>query len=186
MSHRLFITVLVVSALSLVPWTASAQTAGERCSVGLTAERSDVGGTTLADFDWLEGTWRGEGPGGATAEVHYLAPRAGVLPSIFWLHSGSTVVVLEAITLVEEDDGIVLYVRHFTQTLVPLEAERALAQRLSAREGDRFVFENLYEENPRCSVLERTGPDSFRSWSVLLQDDGTTSDIRVEYRRVGG
>lgn len=139
---------------------------------------------TLADFAWLEGTWRGGGPGGATAEIHYMAPAAGVMPSVFRLWNEDRVVVLEALTLVEEDRGLMLYVRHFTPALEPLEAERALTLRLTDRDGDRFVFENLYDENPRRSVLERTGPDAFLSRSELLRDDGTMDEIRVEYRRV--
>jgi hypothetical protein len=139
---------------------------------------------TLADFAWLKGTWRGDGPGGATAEIHYLAPRANVLPSFFWLWTEERVVVLEAITLVQGDDGITLYVRHFSPVLEPLEAERALALTLEARHGERFFFRNIYDENPRCTVLERTSEVGFRASSQLLRSDGTMDEIRVEYRRV--
>jgi hypothetical protein len=146
--------------------------------------QAGVASTRLADLAWLEGGWRGVGPGGTTAEVHYMAPRANVLPSLFRLRTEDRVVVLEAITFVETDDGILLYVRHFTPELVPLEAERALTLRLTAREGDRFTFENLFDENPRSTVVERTGADTFRAWSVLFRADGSTDEIRVEYCRV--
>lgn len=139
---------------------------------------------TLSDFAWLEGTWRGSGPGGSTAEVHYMAPEAGVLPSVFRLSKDGEIVVLETITLVEDEDGLTLYVRHFTPRLEAMEAERPLTLRLVGREGDRFLFENVYDENPRRSELERTGPRSLRSWSELLRDDGTTAEIDVEYTRV--
>lgn len=141
-------------------------------------------GVTLEDFAWLEGTWRGAGPDGTTAEIHYMAPLTGVLPSVFRLWRGDKVLLLEVITLVQQDTGITLHVRHFTPALEPLEAEHALTLQLVAREGDRFIFQNTRDENPRRTVLERTAPDGFRSWSELRHDDGTTGEIRVEYRRV--
>lgn len=171
--------------LGVAAQTAATQMAASQTQPARATDHASAALATLADFAWLEGTWRGPGPGDATAEIHYMAPTAGVLPAIFRLWKGETVIVLEAITLVEEDAGLTLYVRHFTPAMEPLEAERALTLRLVAREGDRFVFENVFDENPRRNVLERTGPDAFRSRSVLLRDDGSTDEIRVEYRRVG-
>lgn len=143
----------------------------------------DYTDVNLADFAWLEGSWRGTGPGGSTAEIHYMAQAAGVLPSVFRLRAEDRTVVLETITLVEEEDGVHLYIRHFTPSLEPMEAERALALRLVERRGDCFLFENLYDENPRRGLLRRTGEDSFLSHSELLRDDGTVDEIRVEYGR---
>lgn len=178
---------LLFGSLMLVAATeANAQEMPAGCPATPPDARAAAGDATLADFAWLEGTWRGEGPGGATAEAHYRAPEAHVLPSFFWLRTEDAVVVLETVTLVEGDEGIALYVRHFTPELEPLEAERALTLRLVAREGERFVFANLFDENPRCSVIERTAPDRMLSWSLLLGDDGATDEIRVEYDRVGG
>lgn len=172
----------VLLGVSATSTEAQASVGAEACGAASSGNGS-LAATTIADFAWLQGTWRGEGPGGATAEVHYLAPQAGVIPSVFWLYGDERVMVLETVTLVEEDDGIMLYVRHFTPSLVPWEAERALAQRLVAREGDRFTFENLYDEDPRCTVLERLGSDRFRAWSLLLRAGGMPDEIRVEYRR---
>ncbi len=139
---------------------------------------------TLEDFAWLAGSWRGEGPGGAEAEVHYMPPAAGVLPSVFRLRTEERTVVLEAITLVETETGPMLYVRHFTPALEPLEEENALELRLAERRGDCFLFENVREENPRRSLLRRAGPDGFLSRSELRRADGSGDEIRVEYTRV--
>lgn len=139
----------------------------------------------LEDFAWLEGTWRGPGPQGSTAEIHYMRPAAGVLPSIFRLWQGDRVVTLEAITLVQEPDGLFLYIRHFDPELVPME-EEAIRLRLVERRGDTFHFENVHEgQNPRTSVLTRTR-DGFVSSSRLVDSEGEPSEIRVEYDRVGG
>lgn len=141
---------------------------------------------SLSEFAWLEGTWTGPGPDGATAEIHYLAPEAGMLPAIFRLRKDGRVIVVEAVTLVEEDEGLAMYVRHFTPELVPLEEEAALKLRFTERDGDAYWFENVREENPRRSVIRRTGPDRVTVRSELLREDGTLDEIRVEYRRTGG
>lgn len=176
---------LVLGGFLLVPSGLPAQqaeSASLRCEgEGSAVPRAEVG---LDDFAWLEGSWRGTGPGGSVAEVHYMAPAAGVLPSVFRLRTDDRTVVLEAITLVEDEQGVTLYVRHFSPALEPLEAERALALRLVERRGDCFLFENLYEENPRRGLLRRTGEDGFLSRSALVRDDGTSDEIRVEYRRM--
>lgn len=140
---------------------------------------------SLSDFAWLAGSWRGEGPGGAAAEIHYMPPAAGVLPSVFRLRTEDRTVVLEAITLVETEESLTLYVRHFTPALEPLEEEGALELRLAERRGDCFLFRNVREQNPRRSLLRRTGPDRFLARSELRRGDGTADEIRVEYRRVG-
>lgn len=138
----------------------------------------------LEEFAWLAGTWRGAGPDGAVAEIHFLPPEAGVLPSIFRLRRGERVIVLEALSLVKEEDRVIMYVRHFDPALVPLEKERAIELELVERKGADFLFENVHDdENPRRSVLSRTG-EGFVSRSELARPDGSTDEIRVEYRRV--
>jgi len=139
----------------------------------------------LSDFASLEGTWVGPGPDGTTAEIHYLAPEAGVLPAVFRLWEGDRVIVLEAVSLVEKDEALTMYVRHFTPELVPLEEERALELRVTGREGDTVFFENVREENPRRSEMRWLGPDRVLVRSELLRDDGSVDEIRVEYRRAG-
>lgn len=138
----------------------------------------------MDDLAWLAGTWRGPGPEGrGTAEIHFMAPEAGVMPSIFRLSDGDRVAVLEAITLVQEGEGLVMYVRHFDPALVPYEEEEALALRLTGREGHAFVFENVRAgANPVRSVLTPTR-NGFVSMSELVGPDGSRSEIRVEYER---
>lgn len=115
-----------------------------------------------------------------------MRPRAGGIPSIFRLWQGDRIVVLETISLVEEPAGLFMYVRHFSPELVPLEEERAIRLRLVERQGDAFHFENTVEgQNPRTSVMRRT-EDGFVSRSELVDPDGSTSEIRVRYERVGG
>lgn len=138
----------------------------------------------LDDFAWLAGSWRGVGPQGSTAEIHFMPPEAGVLPSLFRLFQDDRVVVLEAISLTREPEGLFMYVRHFDPALVPLEEAHAIRLELVRREGDSFIFENAREgENPRISAMTRT-ETGFTSWSELARPDGSADTIRVEYRRI--
>lgn len=168
----------VVLTLALVP--------GGLPTPALAQEGPAGAAASVSDFGWMEGTWRGPGPQGATAEVHFMEPSAGVLPAAFRLVQDGRVVVLEFFTLVEEDDGLHMYVRHFSPALRPMEEERAIDLRLEERRGDRSVFTNVREGNPTQTVLTRGGRDSFVSMSELARPDGSADTIRVEYRRAEG
>lgn len=87
---------------------------------------------------------------------------------------------------VEQDDGVHMYVRHFSPELRPMEEERAIDLRLEERRGERFVFENVRQGNPTATVTTREGPDAFASMSKLARPDGSADTIRVEYRRANG
>lgn len=176
-------SVIALAALAGLALTGSAAAQNPAQEDDSRAPAPDV---ELGDFAWLTGTWRGPGPNGATAEIHFMRPRAGGLPSLFRLWQGDRIVVLEAISLVEEKDGLFMYVRHFSPELVPMEEEGALRLRLVERRGDAFRFENTVGgRNPRTSVLTRT-ESGFTSSSELVEPDGSTSEIRVEYERVEG
>lgn len=141
--------------------------------------------TDLEDFAWLAGSWQGPGPGGTTAEIHFMQPEAGTLPSLFRLWQDDRLLIIEAITLVEEADGLFMYVRHFDPHLVPAEEDHAIKLRLAKRVGDSYHFVNVHdEENPRRSVMRRTDR-GFESRSELARSDGTVDQIRVRYERVG-
>lgn len=148
------------------------------------AAPADGQAVSVDDFAWLTGTWRGPGPAGATAEIQYMAPEAHVLPAFFRLYRPDSVLVMEAVSLTKEQDGLFMYVRHFDPALVPMEEEHAIRLRLTGILRDTFVFENANEgENPTRTVMVRT-VSGFTAWSELRRADGTTDTIRVEYRRV--
>ncbi len=138
---------------------------------------------SVDDFAWLTGEWEGTGPSGAVAQIDYMSPSRGVLPAVFRLLDDDRVVVLEMATLVEEHDGLVMYVRHFDPALVPLEEERAIRLRLVERDGDTYHFRNTNEgQNPVRSTLTRT-ETGFVSRSILARPDGSMAEIRVAYHR---
>ncbi len=137
----------------------------------------------LEDFAWLTGSWEGPGPEGTVADITFMAPQAGIIPAFFRLRRDTEVVILEVMSLLEGKDTVVMYVRHFDTSLVPLEEEHAIKLVLSAHTTNSFIFRNAYEEeNPRRSVLTRTDR-GFVSLSELARSDGSTDTIQVEYHR---
>lgn len=144
---------------------------------------SDV---SVSDFAWLQGTWRGPGPDGGEAEIHFMEPSAGLLPGAFRLVQDGRVRVLELLTLTREEDGLHMYVRHFSPALAAMEGEHPIDLRLRERRGNRFVFENVREGNPVRSLVHRTGTDRWVATSVLARSDGSTDTIRVAYERAPG
>jgi hypothetical protein len=163
---------MVAAALGAGPAPVSAQSPAEE--VGLEA------------FAWLAGTWQGQLDDGSVAEIHFMPAEAGVLPAVFRLWNDERTLILETITVVQEEGRIVMYVRHFSPALVPMETEGAIALVLVGRQGETLLFENANEgQNPRRSWMRRTA-DGFVSASELARPDGSTDEIRVEYRRTGG
>lgn len=165
---------LAAAAAGSAPDAAAAQQGGPE-------HASADGG--LEAFAWLTGSWEGEGPGGTSAGIHFMPAEGGVMPAVFHLWKGERSIVLEAMTLVREEDRVVMYVRHFDPSLVPMEKERAIELVLVDRRGDAWLFENaIAGQNPRRSTLTRT-PDGFASVSELVRPDGSMDEIRSSYRR---
>lgn len=140
---------------------------------------------SVAGFGWLAGSWRGAGPSGTEAAIRFMEPSGGVLPAVFRLSGEGRVVLLELATMVEEEDGLHMYVRHFSPDLSSMEEDGAIDLRLAAVDGEAYRFENTRTGNPTVSVLRRTGPASFVSTSVLSRPDGSVDTLRVSYRRSG-
>ena len=90
-----------------------------------------VSSPNLSDFSWLEGRWRGDwGP--RVAEQIWTAPKAGTMVGDFRLIENDKVLVIEFFTLLERNDGINFYFRHFTPELVPWEKSDATLLKLSS------------------------------------------------------
>lgn len=169
---------LLLLAAAFVPTPAPAQ--------DTTAGRAAPENEALDAFAWLAGSWEGTGPGGTRADIHFMPAQAGVMPAVFHLWKDERSFVLEAMTLVREEDRLVMYVRHFDPALVPMEEEKAIELVLVGRDGDAYLFENANPgQNPRRSTLTRT-PEGFTSVSELERPDGSTDEIRSSYRRRPG
>jgi hypothetical protein len=137
---------------------------------------------SLADFSWLEGTWRGEwGP--RTAEQVWLAPQAGVALGIFRLVENDKTLVVELFTLVENSSGIDFYLRHFTPQLIPWEKSEATLLHLASHSDTKFEFENPANGMPKRAILTRQDADTFVARSEIIPESGEIQVVEIIYHR---
>lgn len=68
--------------------------------------------TTLADVKLLIGHWRGEFLGGMAEEI-WLPPAGGSMLGVFRLYKDEQVLFYEIMIMVEEEDGVILRLKHF-------------------------------------------------------------------------
>lgn len=137
---------------------------------------------SLADFSWLEGTWRGEwGP--RTAEQVWLAPKAGEALGIFRLVENDKTLVIELFTLVEKSGGIDFYMRHFTPQLVPWEKSEATLLHLGNHGDTKFEFENPANGMPKHMILTRLDADTFVARSEIIPENGEIQVVEITYHR---
>jgi hypothetical protein len=156
----------------------------------------DSGGgksATLRDFTWLTGRWEGTVGNlpGATLEVMYSAPRAGLMTGVMRLVQRDTVLVVELISLVETPHGVEMRFRHFSPTLDAYEREFKQTMRLVSHQPSADLFENtvafdakLMSTQPRRTSLVRHGDDEFVGRSDIIGSDGKPAEILSTYRRV--
>jgi hypothetical protein len=139
--------------------------------------------TTLADFAWLEGRWRGDwGP--RVAEQDWMAPKAGMMTGLFRLVEGDKTLVLEMFTLVEKPDGINFYFRHFTPELVPWEKADATVLDLVSATATKIEFENPVNGQPKRAILLRVDADTYTARSEIAPEQGDQQVIEITYHRV--
>src|SRR5688500_15711818 len=74
---------------------------------------------TVAQLDWLVGTWTGEGIGGARATEVYSPPGAGSLAGHFVQEDGQGgIEFFELMQIAEVEGSLVYRLKHFTNELV--------------------------------------------------------------------
>lgn len=138
--------------------------------------------TTLADFAWLEGKWRGDwGP--RVAEQVWMAPRAGVMEGLFRVAEGDKTLVVELVSLVEQPDGIEFHLRHFTPSLAPWEASAPAVLNLTAVDAKKAVFENPANGEPKRVIFRRLDADTYVSHSEIVPEKGEPEVVEIIYHR---
>lgn len=106
----------------------------------------------LENLTWLEGRWVGLGFEG-TVEEYWSAPAGRSIAGMFRLVVAGQTRVVELRTVLEEADGLILRLNHFTPALQRWEREpEPLKYRLVELTTGRAVFES---ETPRESLPER-------------------------------
>ena len=133
--------------------------------------------TTLADVEWLAGTWRGQGLGGVTEET-WSAPAGGSMMGMFRLMRGDAVVFYEFMTLVRENGSVVMKLKHFNPDLAGWEdKDKWVTFRLASATPQALFFEGL--------TFRRIDDDSLRIFLAIRdRETGAVREEAFSYERV--
>ena len=137
---------------------------------------------TLADFAWLAGEWHGTwGP--RLALEAWTPPRAGTMLGSFQLSENGKTLVVELLTLTDEDGMLKLHIRHFTPSLLAWEKQDAVALNLQSANPTTAIFENHADGEPKTATFTRLGADSYVSRFELTLEKGDAHITQIVYHR---
>lgn len=137
---------------------------------------------TLADFAWLAGEWHGTwGP--RLALEAWTPPHDGAMLGSFQLSENGKTLVVELLTLTEEDGMLELHIRHFTPSLLAWEKQDAVALNLQSANPTTAVFENHADGEPKTATFTRLGADSYVSRFELTSEKGDAHITQIVYHR---
>jgi hypothetical protein len=131
----------------------------------------------IADLAWLEGSWEGEGIGGAPAiEVYSRAADGKMVGHFRQLTVGGKVMFYELITIEETGGSLSYNLKHFNADLTGWE-EKGDVRRfpLAAVRPDRWEFSGL--------IYERTGRNAMTAQLVSKGADGKAETLQFRFRR---
>ena len=145
-------------------------------------QSASVQAPTLAQFNWLEGQWRGEW-GSRIAEQTWLEPKAGEIAGLFRIIEGEKNLVLEIFSLVEKPEGIQFYLRHLTPELLPWEKSDATLLKLESLDATKATFVNPVNGEPKRTIFTRLDPDTYTARSEIEPANGEPQVIEITFHR---
>lgn len=102
----------------------------------------------------------------------------------FQLAEGDKTLVLELFALVEDPDGVKLYLRHFTPSLTPWEKLGPTALNLESADAKSIVFVNRVDGEPKQDSITRIDVDTYVSRSEIVPEKGDPQVTEIIYHRV--
>lgn len=133
------------------------------------------GSATIADFDWLIGTWSGTGLGGTVEEI-WSKPQNGVMMGMFRMFSGGKVNFYEFITLEPKGGSYVMRIKHFTPELVGWEEkDKTVDFPFIKKDGGRYYFggATFVPNGAKLAI-----------YLAMRGRDGAYREAKFEYKRV--
>ena len=137
---------------------------------------------TLAQFNWLEGQWRGEW-GSRVAEQTWLEPKAGEIAGLFRIIEGEKTLVLEIFSLVDKPEGVQFYLRHLTPELQPWEKSDATMLKLESVDATKATFVNPVNGEPKRTIFTRLDADTYTARSEIEPANGEPQVIEITFHR---
>ncbi|WP_404370112.1 DUF6265 family protein [Sphingomonas sp. MMS24-J45] len=131
---------------------------------------------SIAQLEWLTGSWVGTGMGAEIAET-YSAALGGRISGHFVMADGKGgVAFTELVDYVPVGQSLAYRVRHFNADMTGWEDKtgNAVQFMLVAVEKDHWFFDGM--------TLERTGPDALTMW-VRITKEGKAEDVPFRFVR---
>ena len=129
----------------------------------------------LNDIAWIQGHWKGHAFGGETEEI-WSPPLGGSMMCVFRLVVENEVVFYEIETITEENNSIILRLKHFGSDLNGWEEkDETVDFRLVKVTTDKVYFEGF--------TFERISKDEINMYVVIGHDDGSKEEVKFNYLR---
>lgn len=167
---------LAVLAMALLTTGAQAQSQVTEHTV-----RSDEDASrppaSIEDVEWMAGDWIGEAFGG-TAEEVWSPPSAGTMLGMYKLHRDDQVVFYEILTIQEENDSLVLKLKHFHPDLKGWEEKDDTVD---------FPLVKLEEKKAwfRGLTFHRISDDRLMIYLALRQGDEPPREVVFDMKKRG-
>jgi len=171
--NKFSITKLILGVLLIFPAVVFAQTEFEN-----TLDYDETVGSpkaTLADVKWVSGHWTGEAFGG-TAEEVWTPPIGNSMMCVFKLVVKGEVQFYEICTISEEDETLILRLKHFHADLKGWEEKDETHDfKLVKITEDRAYFDGF--------TFEKVSENEITLY-VRICDDGKTEEMAFHYKRI--
>ena len=129
----------------------------------------------VTNFAWLEGHWQAEALGGSANEI-WSAPASGTMVGMFRLVKDGEAAFYEIFTLTEEDETVLLRLKHFNSDLTGWEEkDETVDFPLVALDEDQAWFDGL--------TYQRRGPDEIQVYLAMHTKDGV-QEVPFAWKRV--
>lgn len=128
----------------------------------------------IGDISWLQGYWQGEIWGGQAEEI-WSAPLAGSMMASFKFAADEQVNFYEIITLFEQNNSLVLRLKHFSADLKGWEEkDQYMEFKLVKLEKNIAYFDGY--------TYQLVSPDELHVF-VVIDDDGKKQETKFAFKR---
>ena len=165
---------LAVVAILLPAQLSTAQTALTEHTIQLD-DPANQPSAKVDDVAWLSGHWRGKGLGG-TIEEFWSPPQGGTMVGTFKLMKADTVSMYELCAIVEENDRIAMWVKHFNPDFTGWEEKSdKVVFPLIRIEPGALYFEGL--------TFKQLDDDTIDIYLAFGGQGGEIREAKLEYTR---
>lgn len=131
---------------------------------------------SIKEVAWIAGHWQGEAFGGITEEIWSL-PMGNAMMGVFRLVNDNKTSFYEIETITEENETLILRLKHFNQDLKGWEEKDVTVDfPLVKLEPHKAYFEGL--------TFEKISEGEINIYVVIADDDGSYNEMKFPYSLV--